>query len=93
MEPPLAPNTFKWPVFQAGPRVCLGMTMATIELKMLTALIVRDFRLLPPSGARAPSRGNMFDGAVPVGARKMRYKSGLTLALKHGLPLTVEKRR
>ena len=42
-------DMFKFPVFQAGPRYCLGMRMALLEAKVLTAMIVRKyvFELVP----------------------------------------------
>ncbi|KXS10317.1 cytochrome P450 [Gonapodya prolifera JEL478] len=38
-------NSFKWPVFNAGPRICLGMNMATQEAVVLMSSIVRRFNL------------------------------------------------
>ena len=34
---------FEYPVFQAGPRTCLGMSMALFEAKVLTAMILQRF--------------------------------------------------
>ena len=38
-----APNAFKYPVFQAGPRICLGKSMALLEIRMLAALLLQRF--------------------------------------------------
>lgn len=38
---------FKFPVFQAGPRVCLGKKMAFIQMKYVVASILRRFEIRP----------------------------------------------
>ncbi|KAL8130091.1 hypothetical protein V2J09_019246 [Rumex salicifolius] len=45
-------NLFKYPVFQAGFRVCLGKEMALVTMKMVCLSIVRSFdvRLVGPVG-------------------------------------------
>jgi cytochrome P450 len=39
------PSFFKFPVFQAGPRICLGMEMALLEAKVTTVLLVQRFKV------------------------------------------------
>jgi cytochrome P450 len=39
------PNQFKYPVFNAGPRICLGMNMAYIEAVTVLSAIVSQFDL------------------------------------------------
>ncbi|KAL3850317.1 hypothetical protein ACJIZ3_012199 [Penstemon smallii] len=36
-------DPFKYPVFQAGPRVCLGKEMAIVEMKMVGLSLIRQF--------------------------------------------------
>lgn len=36
-------NPFKYPVFQAGPRVCLGKEMAVVQMKSVALALVRRF--------------------------------------------------
>eukprot|EP01012_Entosiphon_sulcatum_P016626 TRINITY_DN2155_c0_g1_i1.p1 TRINITY_DN2155_c0_g1~~TRINITY_DN2155_c0_g1_i1.p1 ORF type:complete len:517 (-),score=75.92 TRINITY_DN2155_c0_g1_i1:1315-2865(-) len=38
------PSQFEFPVFQAGPRVCLGLNMAILEAKVVTTLLLQRFR-------------------------------------------------
>lgn len=38
-----APSPFKYPVFQAGPRVCLGMNFALMEASIATTKILQNF--------------------------------------------------
>ncbi|XP_031252580.1 cytochrome P450 94B3-like [Pistacia vera] len=38
---------YKFPVFQAGPRVCLGKEMAFIQMKYVVASILEQFEIIP----------------------------------------------
>ncbi|KAF5476563.1 hypothetical protein F2P56_003307 [Juglans regia] len=40
-------SPFKFPVFQAGPRVCLGKEMAFTQMKYVVARILRRFEIVP----------------------------------------------
>lgn len=40
-------SSFKFPVFQAGPRVCLGKEMAFIQMKYVLASVLRRFEIKP----------------------------------------------
>ncbi|KAF7807236.1 cytochrome P450 94B3-like [Senna tora] len=40
-------SAYKFPVFQAGPRVCLGKEMAFIQMKYVVAAILSRFRIKP----------------------------------------------
>ena len=40
-------NPFKFPVFQAGPRVCLGEEMAYVQMKYIVASILDRFEIEP----------------------------------------------
>jgi len=37
------PSPFELPVFQAGPRICLGQNMAIFEAKIIAAMLMREF--------------------------------------------------
>ncbi|ESR53343.1 cytochrome P450 94B1 [Citrus sinensis] len=45
---PVSP--YKFPVFQAGPRVCLGKEMAFIQMKYVVGSVLRRFEIKPVSG-------------------------------------------
>ncbi|KAK1377328.1 Cytochrome P450, E-class, group IV [Heracleum sosnowskyi] len=40
-------SPYKFPVFQAGPRVCLGKEMAFIQMKYVVASVMRRFEIQP----------------------------------------------
>lgn len=42
-----ASNLYKFPVFQAGPRVCLGKELAFIQMKYVVASILKRFQIRP----------------------------------------------
>lgn len=71
------PSDFEFPVFQAGPRICLGMRMAYLEVKAMVVQIVREgfcFRLVP-------------------GQDLEKYNLQPTLVLEDGLNMRVVRRR
>lgn len=49
MEQP-KPSPFKFIAFQAGPRTCLGQRMAYLEAKVITTMILKQFRLRTRKG-------------------------------------------
>ena len=50
------PNLYEFPVFQAGPRICLGMSFALLEAGVLLVRLVSgfDFELADPKAAISP---------------------------------------
>lgn len=71
----LSVNLFKYPVFQAGLRVCLGKEMALLEMKIVALAIIQHFHieLAPPTDP------------VP------RFSPGLTATIRGGLPVVVQE--
>lgn len=63
-------NPFKYPVFQAGLRVCLGKDMALVELKSVAISLLRDFHIVLAEAHQSPrfSPGltATFHGGLPV---------------------------
>ncbi|KAK2978875.1 hypothetical protein RJ640_030924 [Escallonia rubra] len=69
-------NPFKYPVFQAGLRVCLGKEMALVELKCVAISFLRRFKIELAAPHRTPrfSPGltATFSGGLPVLVRERR---------------------
>ncbi|KAH7855412.1 hypothetical protein Vadar_024532 [Vaccinium darrowii] len=72
-------NPFKYPVFQAGLRVCLGKEMALVELKTVALSLLRLFEIRL--------------AAPPDHQRGLRFSPGLTATVGGGLPVLVRKRK
>ncbi|KAF8781591.1 Cytochrome P450 3A21 like protein [Argiope bruennichi] len=62
--------------FGAGPRNCLGMRFALLEIKMCISNVLRHFRLRPHATTKVP----------------LEYKKGMLLLSVNDLPLSLEKR-
>ena len=69
-------DPYTYPVFQAGPRMCLGKDMAFLQMKRVVAGVMRRFRVVPA----------MEEGVEPV------YVSDLTSKMKHSFPVKIEER-
>lgn len=72
-------NPFKYPVFQAGLRVCLGKEMALVELKTVALSLLRRFEIRLASPPDHP--------------HGLRFSPGLTATVGGGLPVLVRQRR
>ncbi|XP_010557399.1 PREDICTED: cytochrome P450 94C1-like [Tarenaya hassleriana] len=72
-------NPVKYPVFQAGPRVCVGKDMAIMEMKSVAVTIIRRFEI-------------RVVGSNPI-SRAPRFAPGLTATVSGGLPIRVRERR
>ncbi|KAF3793942.1 Cytochrome P450 94A1 [Nymphaea thermarum] len=70
-------NQFKFPVFHAGPRTCLGKDMAYIQMKSLVASILYSFEIHVANGGPNPPP----------------YTLALTMKMKEGLTVRVIRRR
>ena len=64
------PDPFEFPVFQAGPRICLGNRMAVFSSKILTAMLLQQFRFTLEQGE----------------IEKITYSLMLTMSLKNNVP-------
>ncbi|XP_009615866.1 cytochrome P450 94A2-like [Nicotiana tomentosiformis] len=72
----VAMDTYTYPVFQAGPRICLGKEMAFLQMKRVVAGVLRRFKVVPVAEK----------GVEPV------FVSYLTAKMKGGFPVTIEER-
>jgi cytochrome P450 len=71
------PSVFKFPAFNAGPRLCLGKPLAYLEVKLMLALILRKFQ---------------FSQHPDVPVHDGAYVDTLVMPMKGGLKLKVTKR-
>ncbi|KAL6549310.1 hypothetical protein OROHE_008427 [Orobanche hederae] len=69
-------DAYTYPVFQAGPRICLGKEMAFIQMKRVVGGVLRRFKVVPL----------MAEGAEPV------LITDLTAKMKGGFPVRIEAR-
>ncbi|KAK4748117.1 hypothetical protein SAY87_014703 [Trapa incisa] len=69
-------DQYLYPVFQAGPRVCLGKEMAFLQMKRMVAGVLGRFRVVP---------------ALDKG-REPEYFADLTSKMKGGFPVRIEPR-
>ncbi|XP_039027446.1 cytochrome P450 94A1-like [Hibiscus syriacus] len=69
-------DPYTYPVFQAGPRICLGKEMAFLQMKRLVAGILRRFKV----------ESAVEEGFQPV------FVAYLTAKMKGGFPIKVEER-
>lgn len=72
------PSHYRFPNFQAGKRICLGMSMAYIESKLLAIMVLQHFTLSVVS---------------PKTEEEMVYGLGITLSLDGGLQVKVHPRK
>ncbi|KAJ6920614.1 hypothetical protein NC651_014259 [Populus alba x Populus x berolinensis] len=63
-------DPYSYPVFQAGPRICLGKDMAFLQMKRVVAGILRSFKVVPAAK----------DGVEPV------FVTYLTSKMQGGFP-------
>lgn len=69
-------DPYEYPVFQAGPRICLGKEMAFLQMKRVAAAVLGRFRVVPA----------MEKGAKPA------YSADLTSKMKDGFPVRIQER-
>ncbi|KAL3717389.1 hypothetical protein ACJRO7_008901 [Eucalyptus globulus] len=70
-------DAFVYPVFNAGPRVCLGKEMAFLQMKRVVAGVLRQFRVVPAAE----------EGREPV------FISYLSSKMEGGFPVRIEVRK
>ena len=84
-EPSPAQNQFKFAVFNAGPRLCLGMNMAYLEAVCVLTFALGGFEFDPVTPI--PLAASDFKEDV----EEVSYKPGLTLGMKAGLKVRVRQ--
>jgi 12-hydroxyjasmonoyl-L-amino acid 12-hydroxylase / fatty acid hydroxylase len=73
-------NPYRYPVFQAGLRVCLGRELAVTEMKAVAVAVVREFDV-------------EVVGNNGCGACAPKFVSGLTASISGGLPVRIRRVR
>ncbi|GJN06987.1 hypothetical protein PR202_ga24771 [Eleusine coracana subsp. coracana] len=71
-------SLYKYPVFQAGLRVCLGKELAITEMKAVGVAVVREFDV-------------EVVGDSGCAACKPKFVSGLTASISGGLPVRIRR--
>ena len=84
-------DQYKFPVFQAGNRICLGKDLAIYEIKVLLVELLRKFRFEMPRET-APKDRAKFEADVALLNGEPVYQYGITLSYKGDLNLDVYKR-
>ena len=84
-------DQFAFPVFQGGPRLCLGKDLAIYEVKTLMVELVRKFRFEWPEELRPKCR-SVFEQDVAMLNGVPVYQSGVALSFKGLLHLNIYKR-
>lgn len=69
-------DSFTYPVFQAGPRICLGREMAFLQMKRVVSGVLRRFRVVPA----------MEEGIEPT------FIAYLSSKMQGGFPARIEER-
>ncbi|PRQ25935.1 putative cytochrome P450 [Rosa chinensis] len=70
----VAKDSFSYPVFQAGPRICLGKEMAFLQMKRVVGEVLKRFKVVPEK------REN---------GKEPEFLAYLTGKMKGGFPVTV----
>ncbi|KAF0887994.1 hypothetical protein E2562_006913 [Oryza meyeriana var. granulata] len=77
--PPDGVSPFKYPVFQGGPRTCLGKEMAFVQMKFVASAVLRRFELRPVAEGSpefVPLLTAHMAGGLKVMVRKRQRRNG-----------------
>ncbi|KAF5196933.1 Cytochrome p450 [Thalictrum thalictroides] len=75
-------DQFRFPVFHAGPRICLGKEMGYMQMKSIAASVIYGFEVEAVNG-----------GGDVEKMKNPPYILSLTLKMKGGLPIRLKRRR
>ncbi|KAM7501432.1 hypothetical protein LguiB_000336 [Lonicera macranthoides] len=73
----VARDSYTYPVFQAGPRICLGKEMAFLQMKRVVGSVFRRFKVVP---------------VVAEGGGEPVFMAYLTSKMKGGFPVRIVER-
>lgn len=74
-------DQFKFPVFHAGPRICLGKEMAYVQMKSIAASMIWGYEIEAIDGGGSTEK-----------MKNPPYMLSLVLKMKGGLPVRIKKR-
>jgi cytochrome P450 len=66
------PSVYEYNPFSAGPRMCIGASFATMEIKIVLAMLLQRFRVEMPRHARVDPR--IAITMAPSGGLRMRVR-------------------
>ncbi len=72
------PSSFMFPAFHAGPRICLGIPMAFMNIKLVLSMILTS--------------GLDFKDQVAGGGHSTNYNYAITLSMKDSFPIKISRR-
>lgn len=76
-------SAFEFPVFNGGPRACLGRKMAEVLAVYVIGSLLWDYEFTDPNGANVSNLGTLAE---------RRSQNSLTLPMEGGLPVRVRRR-
>ena len=84
-------DPYSFPVFQGGPRICLGKDLAMYEVKILLVEFLQRFRIEMPSNT-SPENFEEFQKDVSLLNGETIYQTGISLSWKGPLRLSIYRR-
>jgi cytochrome P450 len=82
----------QFPVFNAGPRLCLGKPLALLESRTLMSMLAARFRFKRVRGLHAAALCAELVAHGQVLGHDYAYRLSLILAAKNGMKVTVSRR-
>ncbi|PHT35057.1 hypothetical protein CQW23_26857 [Capsicum baccatum] len=76
-------DPFTYPVFQVGPRTCLGKEIVVVLMKMVVATILKLFRFIP-----APDNFSPHYNSIVVSWMKSGFRVRIIEVIKHSFQFT-----
>jgi cytochrome P450 len=88
-QPIKEPSLYTMPVFQAGPRLCLGKSAAMVVNCMLLSRILQQYEFLAPQTDSKPQQQQHCDWQHS----QLHYDVSIALPFKGGLPMQLRRRQ
>ncbi|WCJ23106.1 Cytochrome P450 94A1 [Euphorbia peplus] len=85
-------DSYTYPIFQAGPRICLGKEMAFMQMKRLVAGVLSKFKIVPMKDVVAGVLSKFKIVPMKDDGLEPEYFSNLSAKMKGGFPVRIEER-